>query len=1158
MSEPEAWGVAVDHRGQVWVRGFAPTDQNGVVYVYGDEEPNTLLSQLNIPFARLNASAGLALDSEDDLYALNSSDVLGKVNSSGGLLISEVDQEKSTAAAVNPDPSSGEFDDVYVDNQSSIAEFGPAPGCTVAKPCQTNLEPIERFGSGHLAQSAGVAVNSTNGIVYVSNTTGDDVEIFPKALVPALTTSEPSGLEVEGSATLNGTVDPEGVELTSCEFEYGPTSSYGSVSPCPAGIVGSKATAELPVSAELSGLAPDTLYHYRLVAGYAGENNVGYSPDQTFVAGALPTIGGESLSGVDSSEATISAQVNPGGLATTYDVRYGPCPEPYEQTVCEAAPYPSSTPEVSAGAGFTATGVQVHLRGLRAGVLYHARIAASNAIVGGPKLGGELVFTTVSSTGPSASSLPDDRAYELVSPVTGRNVDVFVPFGMEGGLTSSGGEHGIITLRESKAAADGNAVVYQGDPPPTGGTGEFQLDRGDDYLATRAAGGGWSAVDVQPPGVRTESSYLAFSSDLSVGIFETGAQLAPEASPGYNSLYSHSPAEGAGGAYAPLLTTIPSNRTPQEFGRGFSAASAPMFFGGANAGEGAVPPFSHLLFEANGALTPEAPDGGLAESSLYDSVAGQPHLVNVLPNGHSEADAQFGSEEPVVNGHFSPDTSHVISADGSRIYWTAVEKVVTNISRPKALYLRENDTQPQSPIEEGECTVPTDACTIEVDAKQGGSGPSGGGRYWTASANGAKVFFTDESKLTAGSTAAPEQPNLYEYDLQAPEEERLTDLSVVEHAGEHADAQGVLGASEDGEYVYFVAHGILASNENSNEATATAGEDNLYLRHGGSTTFIATLSGADDLFESSFVSSGDWVADPGLRTAEVTPDGHSLTFMSRAPLTGYDSRVAFPKEEANLAEVFLYDADTGRLACASCDPGVTPVVPAPIRDIAEHVATQSHQLWGSFLPTSESETGHQPRVISDDGDRVFFNSFEPLVPTAANGWLDVYEWEREGTESSAGSHFSSCPVSAPARSSGGCIFLISGASSTENSYLLDTDATGANAFFVSRADLVPADRGGDDVLYDARVDGYHPPAAAACEGTACQGVPPAPPIFATPASVTFAGLGNFPPPPPTVVKPKPTKCKHGFVKKKVKKKEACVKTKSKKSKKSKKANRGAK
>ena len=114
LSEPEAWGVAVDHRGQVWVRGFAPTDQNGVVYVYGDEEPNTLLSQLNIPFARLNASAGLALDSEDDLYALNSSDVLGKVNNSGGLLISEVDQEKSTAAAVNPDPSSGEFDDVYV------------------------------------------------------------------------------------------------------------------------------------------------------------------------------------------------------------------------------------------------------------------------------------------------------------------------------------------------------------------------------------------------------------------------------------------------------------------------------------------------------------------------------------------------------------------------------------------------------------------------------------------------------------------------------------------------------------------------------------------------------------------------------------------------------------------------------------------------------------------------------------------------------------------------------------------------------------------------------------------------------------------------------------------------------------------------------------
>ena len=1052
-------GVAVDPEGKVWVSARDEIES------YSDAEPNVFVSSVDLQEHRGSeyyghsehgdTYSGLAVDSKDDSYLLSGSGIFGKLNSSGEVLIREVDQEPARAAAV--DQAS---DDVYVDNRGSIAELGPAPGCTVVDPCQTDPEQIERFGVGYLSESVGVAVDPATETVYASNLTGDDVDVFVKALVPDLIAAEPTKPETEGSLTLNGKVDPEGVEVKTCEFEYGPTSSYGQSRPCPAGIVGSSASAELPVSVEVSGLTPDTLYHYRLVAGYAGQNEVDYGPDQTFVAGALPVISEEKIEGVSSGEATLSAAINPGGLVTTYDVEYGPCPEPYEQAACVAAPYPSSTPQASAGAGFTSTGVRVRLRGLQAGTYYHARVLASNAIDGGaPAPGGVLVFTTVSSTGPSSSALPDDRTYELVSPATG-DADVYVPTAMEEGFTTLAGEHGIPTGYPSEAAADGDAVVYYGNPGATGGNGSFQHAHGNGYLATRSPGGGWTAVNTSTPGGR----------------------------PGFD----------------------------------LQGAPLPNPFVLANAGTSAVPAATHTLTLGKGADDEVVGD-------LFDDLGGTSIQVNVLPDGDIEPDAQFGSAEPLGNGFFKPDTSHAISADGSRIYWSAVEEVEEKtegvsqtVFHSKELYVRLNDTQPQSPLKGARCTVPTDACTVQVDARQGGPGASGGGRFLTASANGELVFFTDASRLTIQSTAAPEEPDLYEYDLGAPLGKRLTDLTVAAHSGEHADVQGLVGSSEDGSYLYFVAHGVLASNKNSEEAEPVPGGDNLYLYHAGSTTFVATLSGGDNSFGNPIsLINGDWRADPGLRTAQVTPDGHSLTFMSRAPLTVYDSEVAFPQGKQDLAEVFVYDANTAQLSCASCDPGVSPVVPAPIRAIATANDPTGSELWGSFLPTGYSKVGYQSRLLSDDGDRVFFSSFEPLVPQATNGWLDVYEWEREGTESTPGSHFSSCPVTNPARSSGGCVFLISSPSSNENSYLLETDATGENAFFITRAALVPADRGGDrDLLYDARVDGYEPPAQATCSGTGCQGVPPPPPIFATPSSVTFNGIGNFPPPTPTVVKPK--------------------------------------
>ena len=79
------------------------------------------------------------------------------------------------------------------------------------------------------------------------------------------------------TAILTGTVNPEG-SPTSCHFEFGPTVEYGS--DAPEHDVGSASTLQ-QVARPVGGLAPDTTYHYRLIATSAG--GTGYGDDNVFI-----------------------------------------------------------------------------------------------------------------------------------------------------------------------------------------------------------------------------------------------------------------------------------------------------------------------------------------------------------------------------------------------------------------------------------------------------------------------------------------------------------------------------------------------------------------------------------------------------------------------------------------------------------------------------------------------------------------------------------------------------------------------------------------------------------------------------------------------------------------------------------------------------------
>ena len=350
-----------------------------------------------------------------------------------------------------------------------------------------------------------------------------------------------------------------------------------------------------------------------------------------------------------------------------------------------------------------------------------------------------------------------------------------------------------------------------------------------------------------------------------------------------------------------------------------------------------------------------------------------------------------------------------ISSDGLRVFWTA--EATNN------LYVREDGTK-TSLIAEG-------------------------AEFLTASSDGSKVLYAKGG-------------DLYEDDLTTGATSDLTPGGQL---------QGVLGASEDLAYIYFAVEAALAPG-------ATAGKPNIYVWHGGATSFIATVAGNENVDATSI-----WAPDIGQRTSEVTPSGNALIFQSMESLTGYNN--VAPTESRAEPEIYVYSAEEGTLFCVSCNQtGESPPIQTP----------------GGIFSVSNNAT-YQPRLITEDGDEVFFDSRQPLLPEATNNQVNAYEWERDGHGDCSRAE--------------GCMYLLSGGASEAGSYVIGTSESGANVFILTHAQLVPDDLNDFADVYDVRIGVKEAAASPRCSGAGCQGAPPASPVFATPASVTFSGVGNI-------------------------------------------------
>jgi hypothetical protein len=258
------------------------------------------------------------------------------------------------------------------------------------------------------------------------------------------------------------------------------------------------------------------------------------------------------------------------------------------------------------------------------------------------------------------------------------------------------------------------------------------------------------------------------------------------------------------------------------------------------------------------------------------------------------------------------------------------------------------------------------------------------------------------------------------------------------------------------------------------------------------------------------ISSADLSTKPVFHAARASADGSHLAFLSAARLTPYDNTdVASPlpcgvaegsREGVCDAEAYVYEADQEALRCVSCNPsGARPQG----RLAAGLAVAELAQRAAASIPAAEDQL-HAPRVLSGDGRRLFFDSFDALLPRDTNGAEDVYEWESAAGEEACAEKGADLYVEA----AGGCLSLISSGESPQDSQFAEASPSGDDVFFTTTTSLLPQDPGLIDV-YDARVEGgfAQPSATAACEGEACQG-PAAPPNDPTPASAGFRGAGN--------------------------------------------------
>ncbi len=799
-------------------------------------------------------------------------------------------------------------------------------------------------------------------------------------------------------------------------------------------------------------LEPNTEYTVTLRASNKG----GESTDQTSFK--TPAVAPEVLAWntwATKSKALLSARVNPHNSATTYRFEYG------DQGPCSSNPC-AALPSGNAGPGGEPQIVSRVITGLKERTTYNFRLIAEGA---GMTVGPDRTVTTG----------PGDRAYEMVSPPD-----------KNGGTIDS-------NPMQTRPSVDGDAVMFSSHSGFADARGVYIHAQ---YIAQREPDG-WRTHTITPPQHSNTGYFLAnlpneaswqddFSDDLSTGVFLNPVALTSE-NPDLEkvpNLYLGRNLLAAGSAtFEPLTEGIESTSVnPTNNSNRLIWPS------------GTSSDFSHVLFSTPYRLTPEAP-GNCADAEneaecpqkLYDWHDGSAHLAGMVPVAPA---TQCGGEGPAcvpastsfagIHVSRSPGiglgyrTPNAISEDGSRIFFTASPLGERGFGG--RVFVRED----------GESTT-----QLNVSERTNPESPQPAELWWASPDGSRALFITRESLVDADTNANTNHPNdLYMVDLDAPAGERLTLISANSQTGAAGGgAYDVLGASDDGSVVYF----LNESNSPLIPGQETPRETPVYVWHNGVIRLVGialnekvegpplNLSGATLCCAGVSPDGSAGSIDLG-HDVRVTPAG-GLVFTTAAPQAdGYDNTTG-GKEcsgspgESKCAETYVFEPELGELRCVSCDPaGTRPVF------------NDGFTLGSDWFPGAGINQ-YESTVLTEDGERVFFSSSDPLVPQDSNGRYDAYEYDVQTRQ----------------------IWLISSGQCNCSSFSVGATPDGEDAYFTTNQPLVGIDFDKSRDLYDARVGGgiatQNPVAPVLCQGDACQ-PPPQAPNDPTPASAGFNGPGN--------------------------------------------------